>query len=105
MWGEDLSMYLGAWFDEHWPAVYGFGLAVSIAYLRVAYAGGARRQRLLEALLCGAISLAVMSAMGLVGIPAQASGFVGGAIGFLGVEQIRSVARSVLARRFDHGKD
>ena len=77
--------------------------SVVISWLRVTYSGGGVRQRLLESLLCGAISLSVMSGMELFGIAATASGFVGGSIGFLGVEKIREFAGRVLDRRFGNG--
>lgn len=102
---KDLGLlaWLLAWADAHWPALYGFILSVVISWLRVTYSGGAIRQRLLESALCGAISLSVMSGLDLLGIPATASGFVGGSIGFLGVEKIREFAGRVLDRRFGNG--
>ncbi len=102
---KDLGLlaWLLAWADAHWPALYGFILSVVISWLRVTYSGGAIRQRLLESALCGAISLSVMSGLDLLGIPATASGFVGGSIGFLGVEKIREFAGRVLDRRFGDG--
>lgn len=102
---KDLGLlaWLLAWADTHWPALYGFILSVTISWLRVTYSGGGFRQRLLESLLCGAISLSVMSGMELFGIAATASGFVGGSIGFLGVEKIREFAGRVLDRRFGNG--
>ncbi|WP_240040119.1 phage holin, lambda family [Aeromonas hydrophila] len=104
---KDLGLlaWLLAWADTHWPALYGFILSVVISWLRVTYTGGAVRQRLLESVLCGAISLSVMSGMDMIGIPATASGFVGGFIGFLGVEKIRDVASRWLDRRFGNGQD
>ncbi|WP_421157782.1 phage holin, lambda family [Aeromonas dhakensis] len=103
---KDLGLlaWLLAWADAHWPALYGFILSVVISWLRVTYSGGAIRQRLLESALCGAISLSVMSGLDLLGIPATASGFVGGSIGFLGVEKIREFAGRVLDRRFGDGQ-
>lgn len=95
--------WLLAWADAHWPTLYGFSLSLVISWLRVTYAGGGARQRLLESLLCGAISLSVMSGMDMLGIPATASGFVGGSIGFLGVEKIRAFAGRMLERRFGNG--
>lgn len=103
---KDLGLlaWLLAWADAHWPALYGFILSVVISWLRVTYSGGAIRQRLLESALCGAISLSVMSGLDLLGIPATASGFVGGSIGFLGVEKIREFAGRMLDRRFGDGQ-
>jgi lambda family phage holin len=102
---KDLGLlaWMLAWVDAHWPTLYGFILSLAISWLRVTYSGGGVRQRLLESLLCGAISLSVMSGMDMLGIPATASGFVGGSIGFLGVEKIREFAGRMLDRRFGDG--
>lgn len=102
---KDLGLWawLLAWVDAHWPTLYGFILSLVISWLRVTYSGRGMRQRLLESLLCGAISLSVMSGMDMLGIPATASGFVGGSIGFLGVEKIREFAARMLDRRFGNG--
>lgn len=87
------------WLIVHQPAIYGFVLSMVTAYLRVTYSGGSARQRLLESTLCGAISLALMSAMEWVGIPASASGFIGGAVGFLGVEKVRELAGLFIGKK------
>ena len=100
----DLLTWMWQWVDSHWPSVHGFGLSVTIAWLRVTYSGGGLRQRLLESALCGAIALSVISGLGLLGIPASAAGFVGGSIGFLGVEKIRGVAVGMLDRRSGNGQ-
>jgi lambda family phage holin len=42
--------------------------------------------------LCGAITLAFISAFGWFGIPGEAAGFVGGMVGLIGVETIRGLA-------------
>lgn len=94
-----------AWAEVHSPTLYGLLLALVISWLRVTYAGGGLRQRIMESLLCGAISLAVMSGMDMLGIPATASGFVGGVVGFLGVDQLRDVAMRWLDRRSDNGSN
>ncbi len=77
------------WLHENWPSIYGFLLAVIVAWLRITYQGGDKRRRRIEALLCGAISLAFTNGMELFGIPREFSGFVGGVIGFIGVEAMR----------------
>ena len=54
---------------------------------------------MLESLLCGAISLSLMSAMEWVGVPTSASGFIGGSVGFLGVDKMRSMHERLLAMK------
>lgn len=87
------------WIITHQPALYGFLLALVTAYLRVSYSGGSQRQRILEALMCGAISLSLMSAMEWIGVPTSASGFIGGMVGFLGVDKLRSAAELFLTKK------
>ena len=77
------------WLHENWPSIYGFLLAVIVAWLRITYQGGDKSRRRIEALLCGAISLAFTNGMELFGIPREFSGFAGGVIGFIGVEALR----------------
>ena len=77
------------WLHENWPSIYGLLLAVIVAWLRITYQGGDKRRRRIEALLCGAISLAFTNGMELFGIPREFSGFAGGVIGFIGVEAMR----------------
>jgi len=94
-----LLAWLLTWVLEHQPAIYGFILSLVTAYLRVTYSGGSQRQRVLESLMCGAISLSLMSAMEWVGVPTSASGFIGGMVGFLGVDKMRSMAEQVLSKK------
>ncbi|MFQ2266575.1 phage holin, lambda family [Aeromonas hydrophila] len=81
-----------AWLMDNMPTVYGTTLAVLTAWLRITYGGGSGRRRLLESVLCGAITLAFISAFGWFGIPGGAAGFVGGMVGLIGVETIRGLA-------------
>lgn len=87
------------WVTLHQPALYGFSLSLVTAWLRVMYSGGTHRQRVLEAAMCGAISLSLMSAMEWIGVPLSASGFIGGMVGFLGVEKIRALATVVITKK------
>ncbi len=58
-----------AWLMDNWPAVYGALLALAIAFLRITYAGGRGRRRLIESLLCGLITLAAATGTHLLRIP------------------------------------
>ncbi|MNZ38213.1 Phage holin family (Lysis protein S) [compost metagenome] len=77
---------------ENWPAVYGALLALAIAFLRITYTGGRGRRRLIESLLCGLITLAAATGIHLIGIPQEATPFLGGMVGLIGVETIRGLA-------------
>ena len=72
-------------------AIVGF----AVAFLRVMYDGREPSlvRRLLESLLCGAISLCVASLAQASGVSGDYSTFVGGAVGLLGADQVRTWAR------------
>ncbi|KAB7712830.1 phage holin, lambda family, partial [Plesiomonas shigelloides] len=50
----------------------------------------------LEGALCGALSLSFVSGMKWFGIPDDAAAFVGGMVGFIGVEKLRVIALRIL---------
>jgi len=94
------AMLLG-WLSEHQPVLYGMLLAMGTAFLRVVYGGGKHRKALFESAMCGAISLTLMSGMDWAGVPESAAGFVGGMVGFLGVETVRGYAQVFLGKKAD----
>ena len=66
-------------------------MAFFIAYLRIMYDGKETRKvaTLLEALLCGAISLCATSVIKWLNMPPDMAIAIGGAIGFFGVNTLR----------------
>lgn len=66
-------------------------LATIIAALRVLYDNNSIRpiRVIIEALLCGALSLCVSGIVEIVGLPSSFVITIGGAIGFLGVTTLR----------------
>lgn len=86
-----------AWLLEHGSAIYGALLALAIAFLRITYHGGRGKQRCIESLLCGLITLAVATGVRLLGLAEDATPFIGGMVGLLGVDTLRSAAE----RRID----
>lgn len=54
----------------------------------------------LEGLMCGAMTLTAVSALEYFSLPQSLSIAIGGALGFVGVEQVRSVATRVFNVRF-----
>ncbi|WGO84678.1 phage holin, lambda family [Arsenophonus apicola] len=82
-----------------WPQLSGVALAIFIRYACFIYDGDARKNKWAECLLCGALSWAVISGAEFIGIPNGASGMIGGAIGFLGVEKIRDIAHRIISKR------
>lgn len=87
-------------------ALQGAIMAVMVALLRVYF--DERENRLgriaLEAVICGALSLMGSSLISAIGLPPALAVFVGGSIGFVGVEQVRAWLRSYVQRRVDRGE-
>ncbi len=100
---KDPSLWaaLLAWFSVHQPQLYAFLLSVGIAVLRVVYGRGSRRQMFLEGALCGLVTLALVPLLEWLGLPQSMATFVGGAVGFMGVEKIRDYADRWLGRKVD----
>lgn len=96
-----LATALLAWLMDNWPAVYGALLALAIAFLRITYAGGRGRRRLIESLLCGLITLAAATGTHLMGIPQEATPFLGGVVGLLGIDIIRDRAARLFNKKED----
>lgn len=72
-----------------WPQIYAAGLVMLIAFVRAIHAGGKPVKTLLEAVLCGFLTLALMPLMAYMGMPQDMAVPVGAAIAFLGVEWAR----------------
>lgn len=92
---------LMVWLSDNWPTLYGTILAMVIAWLRVSYDGGEGRRRCLESSLIGVITFAFISGFGWFGIPAEASGPVGGMAGLFGVEKVRKLAERILGNKYN----
>lgn len=74
------------------PAVKGAAMAVVIAYLRVMYDGkeSSALRKTLESLLCGALTLSSASVIEWMQLPPSMAVAVGGAIGWIGVTELRA---------------
>lgn len=81
-----------AWLSQHSPVLYAALLSAGMAALRIIYGGGTRRQMLVEGAICGGLTLTIISGLEFFGLPQTLSTFVGGWVGFLGVEKIRALA-------------
>ncbi|MGO3542326.1 MAG: phage holin, lambda family [Pseudomonas helleri] len=84
-----------AWLSQHSPILYAAGLSCVMAVLRITYGGGTRRQMLVEGAICGGLSLTIISGLEFFALPQSMAAFVGGWVGFLGVEKIREIADRV----------
>lgn len=96
---------VGFWADvlnglkNSWPQISGAMLAALIAYARLIYDGAERKNKWIEGVLCGALSLGISSGLDVVGLPISMSPFVGGMVGFIGVEKLRGIAINAISRR------
>ena len=100
-WTDWLELIQGWWRGE--TPVGAVLLAVVMAILRIAYSGGGWRQMLAEAPLCGALTLTAVSALEYFNLPNSMSVAIGGALGFIGVQQTRRIIFSILNSRFGGG--
>ncbi|MBD8680313.1 phage holin, lambda family [Pseudomonas sp. CFBP 13719] len=91
------------WLVLSTPLWQGAIMATTISLLRVLYEGKeANKGRvILEALICGALSLSASSVIEWMEWPSSLSVGAGGAIGFLGVTAIRELVTRFLGRKVD----
>lgn len=85
----DTLASLVGWLQSISPALAAVVLSVVTAGLRVVYGGGTYRQMFLEAMLCGAVTLALVPLLQWLGMPDNMATFAGGMTGFVGVEELR----------------
>ncbi|KAF1071010.1 MAG: hypothetical protein GAK45_00625 [Pseudomonas citronellolis] len=88
-----------AWLVQHFPVFYAATLSFWIAVLRILAGGGTRSKALMEGALCGAMTVTLIGGLEFFGLPSTLATFVGGWVGFLGVEKIRA-----LAERYAEGR-
>lgn len=102
---------LADWLHQHYPALYAAGSSGFIAVLRVMYDGGERRRVWLEGCLCAAITGAVVGGVELCAavigfpVPESMAAPVGGLVGLLGVEKVRSLAERHVDYRLGRRRD
>lgn len=97
---KDFGLWVALW--DSLPAPLRAAIAGAfVALLRVMYDDREPRmaRRLLECALCGAISLCVALLGRAFEVNPDLSTFAGGAIGLLGADKVRSLARRVAERR------
>lgn len=98
---KDVSILtsIALWLDQHTT----FGAVIFsawIAVLRMVYDGRHDAWKMmLEAVLCGSLTLALTSAMSVFGMEPGSASFIGGVVGFIGVDKVRSNLDRWLGRR------
>lgn len=102
---KDIGFSIAKWLSANANTLYASFIAVVMSFLRIAYDYSTGRHKrtwlatFTEALLCGAITMAMASGLNLFGIPETAATMVGGGIGFFGVEKLREFAYGWLDKK------
>lgn len=94
-------VWLAAWLEANFPAIYAGALAMLIAVWRIIYSGGKLRQLALEAPLCGLLGIGVSYGPALIGAPQEAGVFLACMVGLFGVEASRAAAKKVITKKAD----
>lgn len=100
---KDPSTWAGIWLALTEPSWQGAIMAVIISVLRVLYDAKetSKLRILLEALICGGLSLSASSIIEWMAWPSNLSIGAGGAIGFIGVTAIRELIIRLISRKVD----
>ncbi|WP_181454288.1 phage holin, lambda family [Halomonas sp. SL1] len=81
-----------------WPQLYAAGLAFTLALVRALHAGGKPVKSILEAVMCGCMTLAMMPVLNHFGLSQNLAVAIGAALAFLGVEWFRDRAGAAAER-------
>ncbi|MGJ8526863.1 hypothetical protein LMG33818_002626 [Halomonadaceae bacterium LMG 33818] len=81
-----------------WPQIYGWLLSFVIGLVRALLNGGKLTHSLLEALLCGCLTLGVFPVLDYFGMNTYLAVAIGSAIAFLGVDWFREFLSAYLGR-------
>lgn len=100
---KDPSTWAGIWLALTDPSWQGAIMAVSLSLLRVLYDAKetSKLRIVLEALMCGGLSLSVSSIIEWMAWPPNLSIGAGGAIGFIGITAIRELIIRLISRKID----
>nr|WP_300312781.1 phage holin, lambda family [Halomonas sp.] len=82
--------------SHNWPQLYAAGMACIVAFARAMQAGGEPLKSLLEAVLCGCLTLSLVPVLQYFGLSLSLAVSLGGAVGFLGTKWIRERASIIL---------
>jgi len=81
-----------------WPQLYAALLAFVVALVRALHAGGRPVKSLLEALLCGCLTLALVPVLDYLGLNRDLAVAIGAGVAFLGVDWLRERAAAIAER-------
>jgi lambda family phage holin len=88
----DTWMMVTAFVWQYMPTIYAATLSCVMAFVRIVYGGGTRRQAICEGTLSGGLTLTLISGLEYFGFPSSLAAFVGGWVGILGVKKIVGLA-------------
>lgn len=87
------------WLQINWPLLYGVFMAFIIAYGRLTYDGVGGSRKWVEAIFCGAVTLSASSGLEFFGLSTNLAPFVGGAIGWLGIDKLRQLSHAIVDKK------
>lgn len=92
--------FLSEWLYQHWSAFSAALLGMVLTGLRVLYSGGTWREAVIEAPLCGCITLAMISGADLVGLSkTEHAAFIAGFVGLLGARWFSETLKNGLKKK------
>ncbi|WP_161628777.1 phage holin, lambda family [Budvicia aquatica] len=91
------------WINANTPVISGAVLAFIVAVARSRKEGEGLKSSLLEATLCGILSLGIISAFEYFGLPPNLATLFGVIIGFLGTKKLAGIVDSFIGRKFGGG--
>ncbi|AGQ31618.1 TPA: phage holin, lambda family [Serratia odorifera] len=91
---DNPDLWPGIWaaLKAIWPAVGGSLIAGAVCYARLIHDGVHRKNKWIECVLCGLLAFCVYKGAAILNLPEGSDVFIGGAIGFIGVEKVREYA-------------
>lgn len=92
------------WLNTNTPVISGALLAFIVAVARARKEGESLKNTLLEAILCGILSLGIISAFEYFGLPSNLATLFGVIIGFLGTKKLGGILDAVIGSRIGGGK-
>lgn len=87
------------WINTNTPVISGALLAFLVAVARSRKEGEGLKSSLLEATLCGILSLGIISAFEYFGLPPNLATLFGVIIGFLGTKKLAEILDTLIGRR------
>ncbi|MGL4627716.1 MAG: phage holin family protein [Plesiomonas shigelloides] len=87
------------WLSQHKSLIAGFGMSVCVALLRLrGDQGKTRMEKLTESALCGLLTVTVYHGAMMFGLQYESAAiFIGGAVGCLGAQEVRSIMQTLIS--------